>query len=83
MTRHTRVKLFEKIVSSRLGSLLPPRLHGLVFPADMAIRLEKAGWGNAETWLGVQLAFDLWHAKKRAGAITVKRYPTPAAPQPT
>jgi len=51
--------------------------------ADMAIRLEQAGWGNAETWLGVQLAFDLWHAKKRAGAITVKRYPTPAAPQPT
>ena|ERR1700722_11785321 len=45
--------------------------------AEMAIRLEKAGWGNAETWLGVQLAHDLWHAKRRASAIKVKRYPTP------
>jgi hypothetical protein len=37
--------------------------------------LEKAGWSNAETWLGVQLAYDLWRAKCRAGAITVKPYP--------
>jgi addiction module HigA family antidote len=27
--------------------------------AEMAIRLEKAGWSTAETWLGVQLAYDL------------------------
>jgi len=46
----------------------------------MAIRLERAGWGNAETWLGVQLAYDLWHAKQRAGAIKVKRYPVPDVP---
>ena len=45
--------------------------------AEMAIRLEKAGWSNAETWLGVQLAYDLWHAKRRAGAIKVMRYPAP------
>ncbi len=45
--------------------------------AEMAIRLEKAGWSNAETWLGVQLAYDLWHAKQRASAITVKPYPVP------
>jgi addiction module HigA family antidote len=50
--------------------------------AEMAIRLEKAGWGNAETWLGVQLAYDLWHAKQRAGAIKVKRYPVPDVPVP-
>ena len=43
--------------------------------AEMAIRLEKAGWSNAETWLGVQLAHDLWRAKGRAGAINVKPYP--------
>ena len=43
--------------------------------AEMAIRLEKAGWSNAETWLGVQLAYDLWQAKRNAGAITVKPYP--------
>jgi addiction module HigA family antidote len=28
--------------------------------ADMALRLEKAGWSTAETWLGVQAAYDLW-----------------------
>jgi hypothetical protein len=48
--------------------------------AEMAIRLERAGWGNAETWLGVQLAYDLLHAKQRAGAIKVKRYPVPDVP---
>jgi antitoxin HigA-1 len=50
--------------------------------AEMAIRLEKAGWGNAETWLGVQVAYDLWQAKQRAGAINVKRYPAPDSPTP-
>jgi antitoxin HigA-1 len=34
--------------------------------AEMAIRLEKAGWSNAETWLGVQTAYDLWQAKRHA-----------------
>ncbi|WP_158743027.1 HigA family addiction module antitoxin [Acidisphaera sp. L21] len=51
--------------------------------AEMAIRLEKAGWSNAETWLGVQLAYDLWQAKQHAGAIMVKPYPAPAMPAPT
>ena len=50
--------------------------------AEMAIRLEKAGWSNAETWLGVQLAYDLWQARQGAGAIKVKRYPVPDAPVP-
>jgi addiction module HigA family antidote len=48
--------------------------------AEMAIRLEKAGWSNAETWLGVQLAYDLWQAKQHAERITVKPYPTPVTP---
>jgi antitoxin HigA-1 len=43
--------------------------------AEMAIRLEKAGWSTAETWLGVQLDYDLAQARKRAGAIRVKRIP--------
>jgi addiction module HigA family antidote len=50
--------------------------------AEMAIRLEKAGWSNAETWLGVQAAYDLWQAKQRARSIKVKRYPVPDAPGP-
>jgi addiction module HigA family antidote len=45
--------------------------------AEMAIRLEKAGWSTAETWLGVQLKYDLWHARQRAGTIKVRPYPVP------
>jgi addiction module HigA family antidote len=51
--------------------------------AEMAIRLEKAGWSNAETWLGAQLAYDLWQAKQRAGTIAVQPYPAPELPAPT
>ena len=41
---------------------------------DMAIRLEKAGWGTAETWLRMQMQFDLWQARKKAGKLKVKRF---------
>ena len=44
----------------------------------MAIRLEGAGWGTAESWLRNQLTYDLWHAKQHADAIKVKKFPVPA-----
>jgi antitoxin HigA-1 len=50
--------------------------------AEMAIRLEKAGWSNAETWLGVQTAYDLWQVKQRADSIHVKPYPVNERPAP-
>jgi plasmid maintenance system antidote protein VapI len=37
----------------------------------MAIRLEKAGWSDAETWLRMQLQRDLWEARQCAGNIHV------------
>ena len=43
--------------------------------AEMAIRLEKAGWSTAESWLRNQLSHDLWRARKRAASIKVKKYP--------
>jgi addiction module HigA family antidote len=46
---------------------------------DMAIRLEKAGWSDAGTWLRMQLQYDLWRAEKRAGKIKVTRFGTRAA----
>ena len=46
--------------------------------AEMAIRLEKAGWGVAESWLRNQLSYDLWRAQRRAGAIKVEKFPTAA-----
>lgn len=41
---------------------------------NMAIRLEKAGWGTADTWLRIQMQFDLWQARKKAGKLKVKRF---------
>ncbi len=45
---------------------------------EMAIRLEKAGWSTAETWLRMQLQYDLWHAEQRADKIKVRKFATPA-----
>ena len=50
--------------------------HNGISP-DMAIRLEKAGWGSAESWLRNQLSFDLWQAKQRSQTIKVEKYPVP------
>jgi addiction module HigA family antidote len=47
--------------------------HSDISP-DMAIRLEKAFGSTAETWLKMQLAYNLAQAHKRAGSIDVKRY---------
>jgi len=40
--------------------------------ADMAIRLGKAFGGGAETWLRLQMAYDLTLARQREGEIKVK-----------
>ena len=45
--------------------------------ADMALRLEKAGWSTAESWLRNQLTYDLWHAKQRAGCLKVTKFSMP------
>jgi antitoxin HigA-1 len=33
--------------------------------AELAIRLAAALGGSAETWLRMQIAYDLWHAQKK------------------
>jgi len=52
--------------------------HSGVSP-EMAIRLEKAGWSTADHWLRMQMSYDLWNARRRTGAIKVKRFETPKA----
>ena len=47
--------------------------HAAVSP-EMAIRLEKAGWSNAEFWLRRQASYDLAQARKRQDQIKVERY---------
>ncbi len=41
---------------------------------EMAIRLSKAFGSTPETWLGMQMAHDLWRARDRAGRIAVERF---------
>lgn len=48
--------------------------------AEMAIRLEKAFGGGAETWLRMQSAYDLAQAEKRARKIKVRRVKNVLAP---
>ncbi len=46
--------------------------HAGISP-EMGLRLERMGWGRAETWLRMQLAYDLAQAQKKAGEIQVSR----------
>jgi antitoxin HigA-1 len=48
--------------------------HSGVSP-EMAIRLSKAFGSNPETWLRLQMQYDLWQAEQRAGNIKVTRFP--------
>jgi addiction module HigA family antidote len=41
---------------------------------EMAIRLSKAFGSTAETWLQMQLAFDLAEARRNEHRINVRRY---------
>lgn len=50
--------------------------HAAISP-EMAIRLEKAGWSNADFWLRRQAAYDLAQARKHEDAIKVERYEPP------
>jgi addiction module HigA family antidote len=46
---------------------------------EMAIRLGIAFDTTPESWLEMQLQYDLWQAKKRAGKLKVKRLAQPSA----
>ena len=41
---------------------------------DMAVRLSKAFGSSPETWLRMQMAYDLWQARERADRISVERF---------
>ena len=65
VTRHT----LSRVINGQSG-----------ISPDMAIRLEKAGWSNADHWLRLQTAYELAQARQRQDQIKVERYePQPAA----
>ena len=47
--------------------------HAGISP-EMAIRLEKAGWSNAEFWLRRQTTYDLVQARRLEDRIDVRPY---------
>jgi antitoxin HigA-1 len=47
--------------------------HSGVSP-EMAIRLSKAFGGTPETWLGLQMQYDLWQAERRVDSFKVTRF---------
>ena len=53
--------------------------HAAISP-EMAIRLEKAGWSNAEFWLRRQTTWDLVQARKGEDRINVERYQPESPP---
>ena len=47
--------------------------------AEMAVRLEKALGSTADTWLRMQVNYDLAQIRRRASSIKVKRIKAKAA----
>jgi addiction module HigA family antidote len=46
--------------------------HSGVSP-EMAVRLEKVGWGTADHWLRMQMQRNLWEVRRNSDQITVRR----------
>jgi addiction module HigA family antidote len=45
--------------------------------AEMAVRLEAVVGGSAEMWLNVQMAHDLWHARRNVDVSQLRRLRAP------
>lgn len=43
---------------------------------EMAVRLSKAFGSTPETWLRLQLSYDLWKARDRTQEIVVRQFAT-------
>jgi addiction module HigA family antidote len=48
-----------------LPQICYPHRGALEMSAELAIRLAAAPGGSAESWLRMQVAYDLWQAQKK------------------
>ncbi len=53
----------DDIVNERVG-----------ISAEMSVRLSKTFGSSPETWLGMQMAYDLWWIGEREGEIEVESF---------
>ena len=56
------------------------QLHNLIagrsgVTPEMAVKLEKAIGSTADTWLRMQMNWNLWRLRQQAGKIRVKKFP--------
>ena len=70
----TRVADGLKVSERALSDLIDEKAG---VSADMAFRLSKAFGSTPETWLGMQMAYDLWQAREAAERIEVERFAPP------
>jgi addiction module HigA family antidote len=50
-------------------------IHGRAgVSTEMAVRLEKAGWSTADTWLKLQMANDLWRVRQKSETLKVTKF---------
>lgn len=71
----TRVADGLKVSERALSELIDEKAG---VSADMAFRLSKAFGSTPETWLGMQMAYDLWQAREAAERIEVERFAPPS-----
>lgn len=73
--------------AARLGvapEVLEPLLQGICpISPDLALRLEAAGWSNAEFWMRLQAYFDLAQERLRRERASSAPAPSPAAVERT
>ena len=65
-------------MATKLLGITRQQLHNLIagrsgVTAEMAVRLEKALGSTADTWLRIQMNYDLAQIRARSAAIKVKR----------
>ena len=71
----TRVADGLKVSERALSDLIDEKAG---VSADMAFRLSKAFGSTPETWLGMQMAYDLWRAREAAERIEIERFAPPS-----
>ena len=62
------------VTQKELSDLVNERIG---ISVEMAVRLSKAFGSSPETWLGMQMAYDLWHIEEGIGEIKVEQFAKP------
>ena len=62
------------VTRQALSDLVNERADVSVEMAEMAIRLSKGFGSSPETWLGLQMAYELWQARERMEHTKIREF---------